>query len=88
MITEHAIAAAHLLESPQSIRPRTRAAPHLFALNEQSVPVVIVWIDAEQPMVAFRFGAANVRSGAGQGTGSLAFFKSQDADLLASLESL
>src|SRR5205807_9267650 len=34
VITEHAIAATYVLELPQSVRPRTRPAPHLFAFNK------------------------------------------------------
>jgi len=76
VITKHAISAPHLLELPQGIGPYSGAAPHLLALNEQRVPVIIVGVNAEQPMVAFGLRAASVRCGAGQGLAFSSFGRS------------
>ena len=44
VIAKHPVAAAHLLKLPQDVGARASAAPHLFALHEQRIPMIILGI--------------------------------------------
>jgi hypothetical protein len=52
MIAKYPVALAHLLQGADRVRLRPRTVPHLFALNEEGVPVIVVWVSAEEPIVS------------------------------------
>src|SRR5215813_5561397 len=52
VVAQHAIPALHLLERTNSVGFRTRTVPHLLALHEKCVPVVVMRVGAEDPIVS------------------------------------
>src|ERR1700722_390611 len=52
VVTEHPVTLADLFQSSDGILLAIRAVPHLLALHEECVPVVVVRVCAEDPVVS------------------------------------
>src|SRR5262249_29117272 len=52
VIAQHAVARAHLLERTNGISPRPCSVPHFLAFYEKGVPVIVVRVGAEDPIVS------------------------------------
>src|SRR6266852_2733155 len=61
VVTEHAVAFLHLLQSAHRVRFGARPMPHLFPFNEKSVPVVMMRVGAEDPIMSCLRGRSGHR---------------------------
>src|SRR5882762_1215599 len=53
VIAQYTVAFAHLLQGANRVRLRPGTVPHLLALYEEGVPVILVRVGAEDPVVSF-----------------------------------
>src|SRR5207249_6572240 len=51
-VAQHAVAFAHLFERADGVRLGPRPMPHLFSFYEKRVPVIVVRVRAEDPIVS------------------------------------
>src|SRR6267143_1708087 len=52
VIAKYAVAFAHLFQGANRVRFRTGAMPHLLTLHKKCVPVIVVGIRGENPVVS------------------------------------
>src|SRR5207244_8332221 len=52
VVAQYAVALAHLLQGANRVGFRAGPMPHFLTLHKKGVPMVVVWVCSEDPVVA------------------------------------